>query len=502
MAGVCRVLECGRMADSNVREEVGWLGIYRSPARGYLSRLACRYRTVTVAAALFIGDLVAAWASISSEAFFIGLTGLKAAAAQLATATLLVPALALAGLYDRSGRCPYERFRQRTFGIAGFVALVSFFDLPTVHPIDVFAVKVWEAVSLLVFGHYVEAATRSLLIRMDLWGASTVLVGSERACRRLAHLLIGRPELGFTPVGIVAGAEVHAEQGADPSLPVIGTTSDIRAIRAPTAIEVAIFASARELADISNDCPAFRPSCRFLLAENVCEVQSLWLRARTLGPLVGLEIRRDLSRWYNRALKRAFDLALAIPMGLIAAPIVAIAALAIKLVDSGPAFYVQDRVGRNGYRLPVLKLRTMYVDSERRLQEHLRRNVQAQAEWRRFFKLKHDPRILPVIGSFMRRASLDELPQLWNVIRGDMSLVGPRPLPAYHAKKLGSELRALRQRVTPGITGLWQVSSRSNGDLRVLKEMDLFYIRNWSLWLDVYILLETLPAVLSAKGAR
>jgi lipopolysaccharide/colanic/teichoic acid biosynthesis glycosyltransferase len=144
----------------------------------------------------------------------------------------------------------------------------------------------------------------------------------------------------------------------------------------------------------------------------------------------------------------------------------------------------------------------MYANGEQLLEEHLRRDQQTRAEWQRFFKLRHDPRILPIIGNLMRRSSADELPQLWNVIRGDMSLVGPRPLPAYHAEQFDDEFRALRTGVLPGITGLWQVSSRSEGDLQILRQQDFFYIRNWSPWLDFYILLQTGPAVLSAKGAR
>ncbi|MFO1061997.1 MAG: sugar transferase [Dongiaceae bacterium] len=230
---------------------------------------------------------------------------------------------------------------------------------------------------------------------------------------------------------------------------------------------------------------------------------------RALVPAAGGEIRpvaragaRGPGLRLQRAAKRGLDLVAILAGGLLALPIVVLAALAIKLADGGPVFYAQTRRGHEGRLIRVWKLRTMYQDAGQRLERHLAGDDAARAEWARSFKLRRDPRILPVVGHVLRCSSFDELPQLWNILRGEMTLVGPRPLPDYHLAAFDAGFVRLRQSVVPGLTGLWQISCRSNGDNAAFVQWDGAYVRNWSLGLDLAILMRTVLTVLICKGAR
>lgn len=238
----------------------------------------------------------------------------------------------------------------------------------------------------------------------------------------------------------------------------------------------------------------------FVLADTP-QLRISGLHAANAGGAIGLRVKHLRPGIGADRVKRAMDLAIAVPMMVVALPFIALAALAIWIVDPGPVFYAQPREGLNGSVLKVLKLRTMYSDAETRLQDLLQADPEARAEWAAHFKLKKDPRVLPFVGCFLRRSSIDELPQLLNVIMGGMSVVGPRPFPEYHLAAMRPEFRRKRCSVPPGITGLWQISERSQADLAQQEQLDAFYIDNRSVWLDLSILLRTLPAVILGRGA-
>lgn len=178
-----------------------------------------------------------------------------------------------------------------------------------------------------------------------------------------------------------------------------------------------------------------------------------------------------------------------------------LAAIGIKLLSPGPAFFTQERIGYKGKRILIWKLRTMHNNAQALLEKHLAESPTSKQEWETCFKLKNDPRIIPIIGHLLRKTSMDELPQFWNVLKGDISMVGPRPFPEYHLDAFSKEFQQLRQQVKPGLTGLWQVSTRSNGDIAKQEQLDRIYIAKRSFLLDMKIILKTFVVVVAQKGA-
>ncbi|MEM7577861.1 MAG: sugar transferase [Planctomycetota bacterium] len=200
-----------------------------------------------------------------------------------------------------------------------------------------------------------------------------------------------------------------------------------------------------------------------------------------------------------RVSKRAFDLAVVLFSSPIVFPLMGLIVLLIRLDSPGPALFFQRRYGRGGKKFTLIKFRTMRIDAREALADHLVANAQHAFEWAEHRKLKDDPRVTRV-GRFLRRTSLDELPQLINVLCGEMSLVGPRPLPVCERITYGRAFKTYAQ-ATPGLTGLWQISGRSDLPYPKRIALDTLYVRNRSLWLDLSILRRTIAAVVSARGA-
>lgn len=208
----------------------------------------------------------------------------------------------------------------------------------------------------------------------------------------------------------------------------------------------------------------------------------------------------DSSRAARYFLKQMLDCALAGAALVLLAPLMLVVARMIRRHDGGPAFFRQTRIGRNGRPFRCLKFRSMIVNSEEVLKQHLAANPAAAAEWKATQKLASDPRITP-LGAFLRKTSLDELPQLINIARGEMSIVGPRPIVPDEIHRYGEHFAHCFS-VTPGLTGLWQVSGRSDCSYAMRVTLDTRYVDEWQLRTDVQILLRTIPAVLRQQGSR
>ena len=212
-----------------------------------------------------------------------------------------------------------------------------------------------------------------------------------------------------------------------------------------------------------------------------------------------LEVKNNLAQRRNRLFKRIFDITATVIGGILILPVIAIVAILIYLDSPGPIVFGHKRVGQGGKEFPCYKFRSMVPNAQAALEIYLKENPEAREEWERDFKLKDDPRVTK-IGKFLRKTSLDELPQLWNVLIGDMSLVGPRPIVRAEVEKYGEYINDFYL-VPPGITGVWQVSGRSDTTYEERVLMDSWYVHNWSVWIDIVYLVKTVLAVLKAKGA-
>ncbi|GBF06813.1 UDP-phosphate galactosephosphotransferase [Deinococcus aerius] len=348
----------------------------------------------------------------------------------------------------------------------------------------------WPLVLLLRYG------AKRLLLGAGLWGVPTVVYGGAETGQLLIAALQENTGYGYQPVGVfdddpeLRGTQIRG-------VPVLGSASGTLP-QAPIAV-LAMPGIGRErtLELLEGPLSGYRS---VVLIPDLFEMESLWVKASDFGGVLGLEVSRNLLDPVARTVKRAFDLTAVLLSAPFWVPLCGLVALAIWLEDRQNPLFVQPRVGYGGRLFGTYKFRTMVPNAEAVLQRRLAEDPALRAEWEANFKLRKDPRITRV-GAVLRKTSLDEFPQLLNVLLGQMSLVGPRPLPPYHQEQLSGQVQRLRERVHPGMTGLWQVSGRSEAGNLGMERWDPYYVRNWSLWLDMVILLRTLRVVLRGSGA-
>jgi exopolysaccharide biosynthesis polyprenyl glycosylphosphotransferase len=288
-----------------------------------------------------------------------------------------------------------------------------------------------------------------------------------------------------------AGLEVTSA-----GVPVLGLSEDVRAVVDEVSPDIVFFtagavSSSTQLRRLAWDLED-HAHVQIIVAPNVTDVSSERVRIRPVAGLPLMHLGRSRSQLATNDAKRAFDLFGSLAVLALVWPVLLALMAWIRLHDGGPALFRQVRVGREGKEFTCLKLRSMSIDAEERLPD-------LEARDHVLFKSTEDPRVTRP-GRFIRRFSLDELPQLWNVVRGEMSLVGPRPpLPTEVEQYEDDMLRRLN--VMPGMTGLWQVSGRSDLSWEDTVRLDLYYVDNWSMVQDLLILARTVTAVLASRGA-
>ena len=339
---------------------------------------------------------------------------------------------------------------------------------------------------------------RRLLGKYTNWGIPALVCGDDAAAVRVYHWLANNHHLGLRPVGVI-GNRAMLDVGPDDKW-YAGSWSDTQDVAEKRGVFWAVVVPPEDrsaaISSLIADYLYTIPQVHVL--SELTGLPDHW-NPQQLDGLSGIHLQQNLMLPLPRLTKRVMDFAASVLGGIALLPLLFYLAIAVKMSSRGPIFYSHERIGRYGRRFKAWKFRTMFQDSSHKLEQYLDEYPEAREEWERDHKLKFDPRITR-IGRFLRKTSLDELPQLWNVILGDMSLVGPRPIVTAEIAKYG-QYYGLYTMVKPGITGLWQVSGRNNTTYDERVQLDSYYVRNWSPWIDVVLLFKTIRIVLFARGA-
>lgn len=338
---------------------------------------------------------------------------------------------------------------------------------------------------------------RRLLIRLGLWGESVVFVGDLQKAQSMAVYFKARLQYGILPVAVFSDKPNLGEPSVPcPNLPLCRVKVFSRNLSVKTGL---IFIN--DLNDLGAVVKRYRDAFQWLILINgkYDNFGLTFLKPLDFMDILGLQVKNNLLSNSSQVPKRIMDVVISFLGLLFLAPLLTFIAILIKWESGGGVFYRQQRLGKDGQKFNLLKFRTMYQNADVVFKEALAHDPVLKVEWDEYQKVKNDPRITRV-GRLLRKFSLDELPQLWNVLKGEMGLVGPRPIMVNQRELYGETIKEYFE-VAPGMTGLWQVSGRNQTTFARRVELDLEYIQRWSIWLDIYILLKTIKVVILLQGS-
>jgi len=404
----------------------------------------------------------------------------------------------ITGLYPGLGVGPVEELKRLTISTSlGMLALMGLsFYLRNVTSWSR-AVLGLTWIFLLVSMPVMRKVFRRLAVGLRLWGVPVVVIGESAVVARIYTDICKNRLIGFWPVLCVRTPSIY-DIFPLPSDQQKATWEGKALFR---SIDIAIIVPSKTPLGAVNNVLLDRTHRfkRIIVMFDEARIGSIWFTPLHLVEHLGLEVSHQLIDPFQRAIKRLVDVILIIIFTPILLPMLGIIALAIKLDSPGPVLYHQKRIGLNGSEFRMWKFRSMVLNAETLLENYLGQDPELRSEWERNFKLKHDPRITRV-GNILRSTSLDEMPQLWNVMRHEMSLIGPRPIVSDEVSLYKYDFEIYKQ-VLPGMTGMWQISGRNNLSYEERVNLDVYYVQNWSIWLDLHILLHTIVTTLQSKGA-
>ncbi len=413
---------------------------------------------------------------------------------------LFLLAYFFAGLYPGFGLSAAEELRRLSYGtFLMYLVLAS----------STFFIRGGEEFSrgifvLLMFLSLVllplfRALVREVFSKRSWWGIPVLVFGAAQTGHLIVQKLQRMPSLGLKPIAILDD-DITKHSQAISNVPITGTL-DSAANFLPLGVRWVLIAMPGVPRDqlnkiVQNHARGFP---HVVVFPDSFGLSSLWVSAKDFSGVLGLEIRQQLLMPLPNYIKRFLDLIISMPLFIVLIPFFIFIALLIILESKGSPVFLQDRLGKSDKTFRVIKFRTMYLNSQDKLNQLLESDSQLKYEYETFAKLRFDPRVTR-IGNILRKLSIDELPQLWNVLIGNMSLVGPRAYLTQEKEKMGDSIDLIL-RVLPGITGLWQVSGRNQLTFEQRLQLEAYYVQNWSVWLDLCILARTAWVVTFGKGA-